>query len=1218
MSFASIVSRWCCRAVAVLAYMVAVTAQAQTFVSGSIDTGTRWLAQSGPYVVSGALVIKSSAVLEIEAGTQVYMAQGASLTVLAGGIQAIGTSSRPITVQSDKVRLGQAGSPGDWQNWAFEVGAINTRLDYVSFQHGLGLLIHGSAPSLNFVAIRDQGGPAISMDLSSSPVGVGNSASGNLLNGILLPSGDITGNVRWGLRGIPYVVGSGAVSVGASPLISSITPQAVEQGTTATLTVMGSRLSGLAGAVSNQLGLDVTPFPGGTDSQVTLQVKAGATVALGKAALTLQVAAGEVLAPNAITVTQPVPVLNTLSPVSLFAGSGPSTLLIAGRNLTAATEVLVNAATIPSVWVSATDMSATLPNQSVLGDLQVQLRSPNPLDPARPLLSNSVVLSVLAPTPPTVSIEPTPIALPPDNKARDVTIRLSKADYRDNTFTVSIADPSKASVSPQLLLVSAGQTVAHVTITPKAAGTTSLVLDSTTLARVTVPLFFTTDFRGANTAFSAPVGVTVQSGSQIEPQQLTLANRAVGVSVGAVLTQVLPAALTLGASDSITVRGVGIPNGAVLKLVPATGVSVGAATWKADGTQIQWAVTVASDATLGARKLVLTDAAGKDIAFADPARAALLLMAGLPSIESVVPNFSLGGKILQLQVRGKNLQLGRLQLSPDAGISIDAAPDISGDGSTLSASIAIAADAPTGGRLVQVVTPAGASASEAAPANTFTVASRISSSVASLSSRAVGVVLASADATPDTATRQPASAMVGVLVGTGVTEILPRSGVVGTDVAMVVRGAALQAVSAVSLTPATGVSVVDSLVFNADGTQLSFTLRVAADASLGLRRLVLSVGDKPLALSRFEDMNFLIIAPVPELLSVSPQVLVAGQSAIPVTLQGRNFRNVLSARLVPSQGVTIQGPFDAAADGNSLSFNATVAIDAAPGDRTLVVTTAAGDSSLANQPGNLVRIARLAGPTYSNLMSPPVGVVVSTPPSAAEVDNRTTVARLVGVVVETVPISASAVLTQASRAVGVVVGPLAQNMAPTGWLQGASGTTTVEGIGLNAVASVAVVPNTGLLLGSPVSVDSGARLQFTVSVTPDAPLTSRRVRLLTTAGAEIPFLYPASAMLGISSSSTSVSSIAPLFLEQGKSAYVVVRGTSLKSVDGAFFEPSSGLSVVSPPVWSQDTLGEMVTLAVAVDATAPAGLRVIRLTMPGGVTSAVASQRNSLTVIPPQ
>ena len=77
------------------------------------------------------------------------------------------------------------------------------------FEHGKGLLIQGSAPVLNHVTLRNHLGPAIEIDLAAAPSGVGLAASGNLLNGIALPPGDITVDRHWGLRGIPYVLQAG-------------------------------------------------------------------------------------------------------------------------------------------------------------------------------------------------------------------------------------------------------------------------------------------------------------------------------------------------------------------------------------------------------------------------------------------------------------------------------------------------------------------------------------------------------------------------------------------------------------------------------------------------------------------------------------------------------------------------------------------------------------------------------------------------------------------------------------------------------------------------------------------------------------------------------------------------------------------------------------------------------------------------------------------------
>jgi hypothetical protein len=159
------------------------------------------------------------------------------------------------------------------RNPGLESGAVNTLLDSVDFEHGQGLLIRGSAPVLNRVDNRNQAGPPISIDLLASPTGVANSASGNAVNGIQVPAGDIAGQVRRGLRGIPYVIESRTVSVGVSPQVDSVLPATVEQGTTVTLNVNGSRLDGLTSAALDQAGLGLTPFSGGSASQLFMQIQ---------------------------------------------------------------------------------------------------------------------------------------------------------------------------------------------------------------------------------------------------------------------------------------------------------------------------------------------------------------------------------------------------------------------------------------------------------------------------------------------------------------------------------------------------------------------------------------------------------------------------------------------------------------------------------------------------------------------------------------------------------------------------------------------------------------------------------------------------------------------------------------------------------------------------------------------------------------------------------
>src|SRR5436189_2997273 len=64
-------------------------------VSGTIAVNTTWAAAAGPFVVSGNLTVPAGVTLTIEAGTTIYFAQGASITV-NGRLLAEGTLGKRI------------------------------------------------------------------------------------------------------------------------------------------------------------------------------------------------------------------------------------------------------------------------------------------------------------------------------------------------------------------------------------------------------------------------------------------------------------------------------------------------------------------------------------------------------------------------------------------------------------------------------------------------------------------------------------------------------------------------------------------------------------------------------------------------------------------------------------------------------------------------------------------------------------------------------------------------------------------------------------------------------------------------------------------------------------------------------------------------------------------------------------------------------------------
>ncbi|MBS1210573.1 MAG: Fibronectin type domain protein, partial [Proteobacteria bacterium] len=369
--------------------------QAQTQVSGSIMVNTHWLVAASPYVLSGDVVLQNGAVLTIDPGVTVYMANNAKLTLQTGSLRASGTAANPIRVLSDKLRQGSTGVPGDWDQWVFNAGTVNTQLDYVVFEHGKGLQVKSAAPVFNNLDIRNNLGAAITVDLGASLSGAGNRASGNTLNGISVPAGDISGSVKWGLRGIPYVVSTGNVSVGVSPVVSNLSQTLIQQGDSATISLSGSRLDGLTDARFETTGLVAQVLSGGTSTQAGLSVTADALTPIGLTALNLLTNAGWVRVPNAITVVQAQPTMSTLNPTSLYVGQGVVNLAVSGRNFTRQTIALINGSAVATQYQSSTQLNATVDNQTNAGNLSVRLRSPDPLNVGQFLNSNELTLPVV-------------------------------------------------------------------------------------------------------------------------------------------------------------------------------------------------------------------------------------------------------------------------------------------------------------------------------------------------------------------------------------------------------------------------------------------------------------------------------------------------------------------------------------------------------------------------------------------------------------------------------------------------------------------------------------------------------------------------------------------------------------------------------------------------------------------------------------------------------
>src|SRR5579872_5695452 len=90
--------------------LCALSAAADTNVSGTIASNTTWALANSPYVVTGTVTVNAGVTLTIEAGTTVKFNNSGQALNINGVLVANGTSAAPITFTSS------LGSPsrGSW------------------------------------------------------------------------------------------------------------------------------------------------------------------------------------------------------------------------------------------------------------------------------------------------------------------------------------------------------------------------------------------------------------------------------------------------------------------------------------------------------------------------------------------------------------------------------------------------------------------------------------------------------------------------------------------------------------------------------------------------------------------------------------------------------------------------------------------------------------------------------------------------------------------------------------------------------------------------------------------------------------------------------------------------------------------------------------------------------------------------------------------------
>lgn len=203
-------------------------------------------------------------------------------------------------------------------------------------------------------------------------------------------------------------------------------------------------------------------------------------------------------------------------------------------------------------------------------------------------------------------------------------------------------------------------------------------------------------------------------------QDIFLGSTRLGVALGPVAKTLQATPLRPGVSGTLAVSGVGLDTVASISVNPATGITLGTPVIQPDGLSLTVPIALAADAPAGVKELKLGNGTTQ-IRFTEAAAAHFIVAAGEPRIDSVAPILARQGDTVTLTVRGAHLGNASVLIEPAAGVVLGSAPTISVDGTQLTLSMFLPADAALGGRVIRIQTPGGITTDQPAPANTFTV-----------------------------------------------------------------------------------------------------------------------------------------------------------------------------------------------------------------------------------------------------------------------------------------------------------------------------------------------------------------------------------------------------------------------------------------------------------------------------------------------------------------
>lgn len=475
------------------------------------------------------------------------------------------------------------------------------------------------------------------------------------------------------------------------------------------------------------------------------------------------------------------------------------------------------------------------------------------------------------------------------------------------------------------------------------------------------------------TPIAAPqVGVVMETEPSQTSQSFGLASSNVGIALGPVVTAMTPGVGIIGETVALTLQGQELNGVSAINFAPAEGITVQSVTPAADGQSVTASVEIAPTAPTTVRSVSVL-AGSVAIPFSSAHESQFRVSAPLPRIDSVTPvNLQVGAGPVTLTVRGVNFRDASLVVvQPADGLTVSQPPVVNADSTEITVNLTVAASAATGPRVVTVTTPAGSTEAVPTPANTLQLVNALGGTVTPIQAPALGVVKLD-DTPPPVVTSLLASSNLGVVLEAGTPppptqEIFLGNVLLGVAVGPVatrlqatdlrpggsgiltVSGVGLDAVTLVSVSPATGITL-GSPTIQPDGMSLTVPIILAADVPAGTKTLVLSDGTSPVLFTEAAAARFIVGTGEPRIDSITPILARQGDS-LTLTIRGAHL-NYASVLIEPAAGVVLGGEPVISADGTQLTLGVHVPADAALGARVISVRTPGGITSDQPEPAN--------------------------------------------------------------------------------------------------------------------------------------------------------------------------------------------------------------------------------------------------------------------------